>query len=95
MTGMNEYDRAAEHLSEGLRISLVMKSRILEFTCLLFSAYLQFEREKANESGDGIRLLREALALGREHGYMNTVVWYPRAMPGICAKSLEKGIEVD
>ncbi len=95
LTGMNDYDSAFEHLSEGLRISLAMKSRILEFTCLLFSAYLHFEREKSGESDDGIRMLREALALGREQGYMNTVVWYPRAMPGICAKALEKGIEVN
>jgi len=92
---MNDYDGAAEHLSEGLGISLAMRSRILEFTCLLFNAYLRFEREKTNESDDGVKLLREALALGREQGYMNTVVWYPRAMPGLCAKALEKGIEVN
>ena len=94
MIGENDFNGASEHLSEGLRIALAMKSRMLEFTCLLFTAYLHFEREKTGESDDGLRTLREALALGRDQGYMNTVVWYPRAMPDLCAKALENGIEV-
>ena len=36
-----------------------------------------------------------AMALGRERGYVNSHVWIPAVMAGLCARALEAGIEVD
>src|SRR5262249_47013769 len=44
---------------------------------------------------DGLQALRIAMALGREHGYVNSHVWIPAIMAGLCARALEAGIEPD
>ena len=35
------------------------------------------------------------MALGRERGYVNSHVWIPAVMAGLCARALEAGIEED
>ena len=43
----------------------------------------------------GLQALTAAMALGREHGYVNSHVWIPAVMARLCARALEAGIEVD
>jgi DNA-binding SARP family transcriptional activator len=98
LMGLRDYAEAEDHLNEALLIAREMKSRIMEFTCLLFEARLLFEKAKqgsgkGEENKRGIEVLRMALELGKEQGYMNLVVWYPSAMSDLCITALEEGIE--
>jgi DNA-binding SARP family transcriptional activator len=96
---------AAEYLFEGGRIleagvplaraledSRSMNSRFFEHYCLLVSSRIALSQDDRNE---GIRLLREAMALGRAGDYVNRHFWQADTMAGTCALALEKGIETD
>jgi LuxR family transcriptional regulator, maltose regulon positive regulatory protein len=64
----------------------------VEFRCLLAEAQFAFDRgdEKA-----GTEILRKAMKLGKDHGYINTFFWLPSVMTRLCMKALEAGIEVE
>ena len=86
-------DRAVECLEQALGGSVLSGSAILEFGCRLAKA--QFALDSGHEE-PGIGLLRQALALGKRHGYKLLLWWWdPAAMSRLCAKALECGIETD
>jgi ATP/maltotriose-dependent transcriptional regulator MalT/DNA-binding SARP family transcriptional activator len=85
-------DLAADHLTQSQEIGRRMKSRWVQYLCLLIEAQsaLGGGEEKA-----GIELLREALTMGREQGFMNHI-WFPReALARLYAKALRHGIETE
>ncbi|MEK7244204.1 MAG: hypothetical protein AAB112_08610, partial [Thermodesulfobacteriota bacterium] len=42
----------------------------------------------------GLKILREAMSIGREHGIVNCFGWRPDVMPRLCVNALDAGIEV-
>ena len=87
-----EHDLAREHVSRALEIARQSHAKFVEFMALLTEAELAFDSGAAQNA---LKSLREALAIGRQQGYVNTFTWRPPVMARLCAKALEAGIEVD
>ncbi len=87
-----EEREARGHLDRGFEIGRVMGSAYVEFMARLTEAQLCLD---GDHETDGLQALARALALGREHGYVNSRVWIPAVMARLCARALEAGIEVD
>jgi ATP/maltotriose-dependent transcriptional regulator MalT/DNA-binding SARP family transcriptional activator len=83
---------ARRHLDRGIEIGRVMRSAYVEFMSRLTEAQLCLDR---GHEADGLQALAMAMALGRERGYVNSHVWIPAVMAGLCARALEAGIEED
>jgi LuxR family transcriptional regulator, maltose regulon positive regulatory protein len=83
---------ARGHLDRGFEIGRVLSSAYIEFMARLTEAQLCLDR---GQEADGRQALAIAMALGRERGYVNSHVWIPAVMAGLCARALEAGIEVD
>jgi DNA-binding SARP family transcriptional activator len=86
-----EYE-TRDHLDRGLEIGRAMSSAYVEFMARLTEAQLCLD---CGRESDGLRALRIAMALGRQHGYVSSHVWIPTIMAGLCARALEAGIEPD
>ncbi len=66
--------------------------RGFDFMGLLAGAEFALDRDRRTALGH----LREALAIGREEGYVHTFfLWRGRALSRLCAAALEEGIETD
>lgn len=63
-----------------------------EFMTFLVDAQIAFDNGKDDA---GRVLLRKAMEIGREHGYMNGLFWMNSTMASLCAKALEHGIETE
>jgi LuxR family maltose regulon positive regulatory protein len=87
-----EEREARGHLDRGFEIGRVIGSAYVEFMARLTEAQLCLD---GDHETDGLQALARALALGREHGYVNSRVWIPAVMARLCARALEAGIEVD
>ncbi len=87
-----DYCNAEEHLERAHEISSATGSRNIEFCYLLYKVLLADARGDARLCQDS---LRNAMAIGREHWYLNYDGWDPSAMSVLCVKALEAGIEVD
>jgi LuxR family maltose regulon positive regulatory protein len=86
-------EQAQDHLAESYRIARGVKSGFLEFICLLTESSYSFEDSNQER---GTALLKDALALGREKGYVFSFEWPPVPLVyGLCLKALESGIEVE
>ncbi len=87
---LGEYKKADNHLDEAFKIAARMKSAFIEFMCRIGKAQYAFDR-----GGDksAIKLLREAMELGRENNFENFYYWQPDVMAKLCVKALENGIE--
>lgn len=82
---------AGAPLESALAFARSMSSRIVEFQVLLAQAWASLRAGKVDESATR---LREALTIGREHGYMNChPMWVPQMMRELFALALESGIE--
>jgi len=75
-----------------LRLSLAMKSRVLEWYSLLISAYFLLQDGDREE---GLRCLGRALSLSKRHGYVHLEFYQPSVMQSLCAAALGEGIEPD
>lgn len=103
MHQMGNNKTASKYLSSAFRTVRRIKSRYIEYACLLLRSYFTFckETEKyiGREAGEwerrGLTLLRKAMALGRQQGYYITFIWRPPVIASLCGKALEEGIEVD
>jgi DNA-binding SARP family transcriptional activator len=85
-------EAALKHISQ-VRDSLSMTNVYqTEFRCLLAEAQFAFDR---GDEEAGTEILRKAMKLGREHGYINTYLWLPSVIARLCMKALEAGIEVE
>ena len=69
-----------------------MGSAYVEFMARLTEAQLCLD---GGQEADGLQALAIAMALGRARGYVNSHVWIPAVMAGLCARALEAGIEED
>lgn len=74
------------------RISLNMKSHVMEWYSQLVEAYFLL-REGTEE--EGLALLGRSLSLGRKHDYVHLEFYQPAAMRFLFTKALEQGIEPD
>ena len=83
---------AKSHLRTAHRISLNMKSYVLEWFSLLTDAYFLYKEGKEKE---GLLPLRKGLMLGKRHGYAHIEFYQPSVMQFLYAKALEEGIEPD
>ncbi len=81
---------ASAHIAEVHKISRTTNIRQVEFAGLLAEAQFELDRDD-KDSARGF--LRKAMALGREHGYVNVFFWLPSVMAGLCVEALEAGIE--
>jgi ATP/maltotriose-dependent transcriptional regulator MalT/DNA-binding SARP family transcriptional activator len=83
---------AEKHLREAFHLGRLMKSKIIEFMCLIAKAQYAFDQGKETE---GLKSLKNAMKLGKESNYINFVWWRPSVMTELCMKALESGIEID
>lgn len=92
MHEQEEYKQAREHLAQARRIAAPMKSAMLDCVSLLTEAYFAIDR---GDEITALKSLRDAMALGRKHKYVNFTWWRPSVMSRLCVKALEAGIEVE
>jgi len=90
-----EYPKARAQLAHAKKLSHKTGSRILDYMCLIREAqFYSTGEEEIREQG--IKALRNAMELGRKHGYINLFPWWqPSVIADLCAKALDSGIEVD
>lgn len=86
------HEEAREHLDRAFGIGRAMKSRILEFMCILSGAHGSL---RAGRRKDGLASLRRALAIGKDNGYTFFLFWHPRTIAFLCEEALDAGIEVE
>lgn len=72
------------------RISLSMKSQVLEWYSLLIDAWILLLE---GEETEGLLSLHRGLSLGRRHGYVHLEFYQPDVMRFLFAKALEERIE--
>ena len=83
--------RRRVHTSSALGIARAIRSPYAEFMA-------RRPRPSCLDGGreaDGLQSLSAAMALGREHGCVNSQVWIPAVMARLCSRALEANIEVD
>jgi ATP/maltotriose-dependent transcriptional regulator MalT/DNA-binding SARP family transcriptional activator len=83
---------AAEHLARARELGGRIGSRLIEFMCGLTEAHLALTR---GADGPGLEALRQALALGRAHGWVSLDWWRPDVMARLAERALAAGTEVD
>lgn len=88
----NRRREALDHLACARDIGVAMKSSYLDFQCLLLDAQFSFMQQREER---GLRMLRKALALGKQQGYINVPGWRVCMMAMLCKKALENGVEVE
>jgi LuxR family maltose regulon positive regulatory protein len=92
MHEMQSEEHALRHISLVKDICTTTNAHQTEFRYLLAEAQFAFDRGD-EEAGTGI--LRKAMKLGKDHGYINTFFWLPSVMTRLCMKALDAGIEVE
>ncbi len=88
---LGEGRRAIEEVALARELAHTINSHLIEYVGYLFEAYFALEgddRAKATEK------LREAMALGSRHGFVNFHMWRPDIMARLCVLALEEDIEV-
>ena len=83
---------AMTHVQTAHRISLDMKSPVMEWYSLLIGAYFLLLE---NNDEQGLTSLRSGLMLGRSHGYVHLQFYQPAVMCYLFARALSEGIERD
>jgi LuxR family maltose regulon positive regulatory protein len=93
MHASGDDEKAADSIARARAIIHWGKSSLYEFMCLL--ALAEFDLDE-DDRASAIRHLREAMALGRKEGYINSFYfWRKKIMSRLCAVALEEGIEVE
>lgn len=90
---MKRWHEAEIYIRELLDMARGFGSSILEFDGLLLQARMDLDGGDPSRIEPGLEVLRRALALGRAHSYLNTVVWHPGTMVSLCCHALEHRIE--
>lgn len=90
---MKRLDEARTYVERIFAFARDFGSPIVEFDGLLLQARMGLDGGDTAHAEGGLNALRRALALGREKGYLNTVVWHPTAMASLCCHALEQRIE--
>ena len=92
---LHEQDKhleAMEHLMRAQQISGEINSPELICRCDLLQAQFAFDR---GDEPIGLQFLQRAMALARAKGIVNWLWWRPTGMASLCAKALERGIDVE
>jgi DNA-binding SARP family transcriptional activator len=84
--------KAAEQFSRARQYIRGIGDFDWEVILLLPEAYVAF---KTGNRLKGVALLRKAMRLCANQGYLNTLYWRPKIMAFLCLRALEEGIEVD
>jgi two-component SAPR family response regulator len=84
---------AEAHAARAYEIALRTRSLAFRYMGLLANALVAFGRGR---EGEGLRLLRQGIGLGREQGYVSQLWWHhPTSLSLLCVRALEHGIEVE
>jgi DNA-binding SARP family transcriptional activator len=89
---LGKYREADNHLAEAHKLAHSMGSTMIEYMCLIMETHIAFQLK---DDQRGFRLLRKAMTLGREKGFMNMYWWRPTVMSVLCRKALEAEIEIN
>jgi LuxR family maltose regulon positive regulatory protein len=89
---MSEKKEANDHLNKALYLSQLTRMKHLIFHSLLLKARFVLD-EEYNEAG--LKVLRDALAMGKEIGLYHNMVDSRSRVAKLCAVALEHGIEVN
>ncbi len=81
---------AKAYIQTAHRISLTMKSQVMEWYSLLIDAFFLLQEGKETE---GLLSLHRGLSLGKKHGYVHLEFYQPAVMRILYAKALEEKIE--
>jgi DNA-binding SARP family transcriptional activator len=88
--------KAVEAALQSVRsIGESMGSDILLFMYRLLAAHAVLASARPGAREGGLADLREAMAIGRRRGYVNTYWWMPSVMAQLCAHALANDIEAD
>jgi ATP/maltotriose-dependent transcriptional regulator MalT/DNA-binding SARP family transcriptional activator len=90
---MRRCDEAQRHIDHALTLARRFDSPFLEFSALLLQSFTETLRAEIDGRAPDLAGLHHALALGRQHGYLNTAVWLPESVITLCCVALEQGIE--
>jgi LuxR family maltose regulon positive regulatory protein len=89
---LGNIESAETYLQRAREIGRSIDNLLLDWVYLLFAAYLAADQNKAASS---ILLLKDAMRLGRENGYMHFFFWPRSVIAKLCRLSLDEGIEVE
>lgn len=80
------------HLEKASYMAKLIKSKILEYMCLITQSqlHMQFGNEK-----ELINSLSSAFEMGNKYNFTNFLWWQPDVMSNLCSKALERGIEIN
>lgn len=93
LRAVGEHAKANEHLQAAKALLSNIKSPQMNYILLLTEAEIAFEE---NRRAAGLRLLREALPIGRRQGNLTMLFqWRPEVLSRLCAEALACDIEVD
>jgi tetratricopeptide (TPR) repeat protein len=87
-----DYEGALEHVSNVRRLGEKIKAPYLEYMALIAEAYISHKQGKDQE---GLTCLKKAMAIGKEQGYFNSIMWRQKVMAKLCTRALEEGIETE
>jgi LuxR family maltose regulon positive regulatory protein len=83
--------RKASRCARGaFEIARMNRSKIGIFYAHIARAHIEITCGNRDE---GLRALRKAMCVGRQHGYYSIHAWYPDVMAKLCAVALDEGIE--
>jgi LuxR family transcriptional regulator, maltose regulon positive regulatory protein len=87
---LDDHAGAAECLARFRARMGGVRSAMFDFNVALVEAYGAWRRR---DHEGCTAALRTALGIGRSHGYVSTLFWYPRMMSSLCGFALERRIE--
>jgi len=87
---LNHPETAETYLQRAREIGKSIDNLLLEWVYLLFAAYLAIDQNKQSTGGF---LLKDAMRLGRENGYMHFFFWPRSVISRLCRIALDKSIE--
>ncbi|MDH5191282.1 MAG: hypothetical protein OEW89_08525 [Gammaproteobacteria bacterium] len=92
MADLGQYSGAKKQVNKALNYFRIYKSDYFEFSSLITAAWIACLEGDEKECAE---LLRQALKIGREKGYVNYHFWRREVITKLCVKALEQNIEVE
>jgi LuxR family maltose regulon positive regulatory protein len=87
-----ERTSAARHLAEAKRLSVLVRSDVMDVMCRLAQAQFALDEDDLEQA---LESLRAGFGLARKFGYVTFPWWRPQIMARHCALAIAHGIEVD
>ncbi len=89
---LDNVESAETYLQRAREIGKSIDNLLLEWVYLMFAAYLEADRNKETTS---LLLLKDAMRLGRENGYMHFFFWPRSVIAKLCGMALDNDIEIE